>query len=178
MVRFIRGAGRFLGLLIAAILLWSVVSCVFPPSHVASAKLDGTTTLTLVAYPLGGFHSDWRRGYEISDGQSTVTIDAFEDTGWWRGSALFRDETGAYFIDDGIDYFFFSVCPPEVLERLPATPLSACEGSGLLDGIASHRETPSPNLTYLGTFYERPSIAFHSWEIYPEPSRDDLDAGG
>jgi hypothetical protein len=134
--------------------------------------------LTLVAHPSFGFQSDWSRAYEISDGETSVTIRAFDDTGWWRGSAVFRDRSGAFFIDDGIDYFFFSICPPQVLERLPTTPLPVCEESGALDGVASDRNSPSPDLVYLGTFLERPIIAFHTWETYPEPSSEELDAGG
>ena len=152
--------------------------CAFPQPHVATAELGGRSTLMLRAYPLFGHHNDWSRSYVISDGESSVTIEAFEDTGWWRGSALFKDATGAYFIDDGFDFFFFSVCPLKVLKQLPIEPLPDCDGAESIKGVPSPRTFPSSKLTYTGTFFERPDIAFQPWNTYPEPSRDDLDAGG
>ncbi len=169
---------RLLGYVILAAALWSVASCIFPFAHRATAHLGGTSSITLIAYPLFGFQSDWSRSYAISDGEVTVRIKAFEDTGWWRGSALFRDKSGAFVIDDGIDYFYFSVCPPEVLRDLPDAPLPPCEASNVSVGKLSNRNSPRSDLLYLGTFYERPDIAFHSWDTYPEPSREQLDAGG
>ncbi|MGP1357368.1 hypothetical protein [Roseicyclus sp.] len=77
-----------------AVLLW-------PRTHSAEAVLDGGESVTLRLRPMLSLQSDWRREIVVQDADGRRTIPLLEDTGWWRGSQLYRRPDGALVLDEG-----------------------------------------------------------------------------
>lgn len=67
----------------------------------AVADLPGSATARMSVTPLFSLQSDWNRALTVSDGETTASIDLFEDTGWWRGSHLYLHASGAYVLHEG-----------------------------------------------------------------------------
>ena len=124
-------------------------------------------------------------------GRDNATLQLFEDTGWWRGSALYRDSKGEYLLDDGMDYVSFTFCPPKFTmkwqmstgERFPqetAPAESPCNVAPLeADVPLSVYETKDGERYFLGMFIEtHPGLAFKTWREVDEPTPDSINAGG
>ena len=69
--------------------------------YISVANLHGSATVSMSVAPMFGIHSDWNRALTISDGDTTASIDLFEDTGWWRGSHLYLHSSGTYVVHEG-----------------------------------------------------------------------------
>ena len=63
---------------------------------------EGGTEVRMVLRAMVGLHSDWRRRVVVTapDGASR-TVDLLADTGWWRGSQLWRGPDGGLALDEG-----------------------------------------------------------------------------
>jgi hypothetical protein len=83
-----------LALIGSTFLLW-------PRVHVAEAVLDGGERVALRLRPMVSLHSDWHRDLIVRDADGRRRIRLFEDTGWWRGSQLYRRPDGALVLDEG-----------------------------------------------------------------------------
>ncbi|NBZ89268.1 hypothetical protein [Stagnihabitans tardus] len=160
------------------------------PTVTSEADLGDGKTVVLRGQPLFGWHSDWSRQLVISDGWSSETVKLFEDTGWWRGSALYRDAEGGYLLDDGIDYVVFALCPPRFIDppsrqgnpgaASEPAPEAGCHPGPLeAEAPASRYHDQGEGLRFLGIFVEtHPGLAFRSWRDVEEPMPDSIDAGG
>jgi hypothetical protein len=94
MIRRPVGAALAVVLLGGAVLFW-------PRTHAAEAVLEGGEAVTMRLRPMLSLHSDWRREVVVQDAAGRRTIPLFEDTGWWRGSQLYRRPDGALVLDEG-----------------------------------------------------------------------------
>ena len=74
--------------------------------YISIANLHGSATVSMTVTPMFGIHSDWNRALTVSDGDTTASIDLFEDTGWWRGSHLYLHSSGTYVVHEGQDGCF------------------------------------------------------------------------
>jgi hypothetical protein len=165
-------------------LLWT-------PTVVALADLGRGQTITMIGQPLFGWQSDWSRKLVLSDGPNSLTLVLFEDTGWWSGSALYRDSRGEFQLDDGMDYVTFTLCPlqftkngqPPKAKSIPQIDPKAPEICS--DPPPEPKAPLSKYLTdgepkfFLGIFLEAyPGIAFRTWREVDEPTPGSIDAGG
>lgn len=94
-------AGWITGILLILAVL--VVPIVLGRSHSAVARVDGSgTDVTLRLRALIGLHSDWHRNLVVrmQDG-SVYRVALVADTGWWRGSQLYRRDDGVLVLDEG-----------------------------------------------------------------------------
>lgn len=144
---FLKGLGiaiLSLFLLVGALLTW-----VFWPRYSsATASPDGLIEITMTVSPMFGIHSDWHRELRVSDGSVTRHEKLFEDTGWWRGTNLYRHTSGAYVLDEGQGGCIEIRTEP--LEVIRWTEL-ICPSDILFRELAESW----PKLTYLGAFHEQ-----------------------
>jgi hypothetical protein len=168
----------------AAFLFWT-------PTVVATADLHNGRTVELMGKSLFGFHSDWNRKLVISDGRTEAEMQLYEDTGWWRGSALYRDSKGAFFFDDGIEYVRFTLCPPKfatitrtstdgIIGLTTALSEVTCDVTSFEPTAPlSQFRSKKGEYYFIGMFVEtHPGLAFRWWHEIAEPSPDSLSAGG
>lgn len=120
----------------------------------AVANLPGSATVSMSVTPMLGIHSDWNRKLTLDDGESTASIDLFQDTGWWRGSHLYLHSSGTYVVHEGqIGCFGFTLEPVSFDTR---TSISCAK----MADTAIRLSTDSPELNgypasryYVGLFY-------------------------
>ena len=106
--------------------------------------------VTVSIWAMHSLHSDWHREVNVVYRGSRISKRLFEDTGWWRGSNLYRHTSGAYVIHEGQNgCFSFTVDPLEFAD----TPSGVCEKSETTDQIGDGSRY-YPELTYLGQFHE------------------------
>lgn len=139
------------------------------------------TTVTMSVYPMLSIHSDWHRKLKISDDRDSIKINLFEDTGWWRGSSLYKHTSGSYVLIEGQNGCITFTAKPLSFESNKQIP---CH-SNKEDKIIFHRGHGLPisryyeDMIYLGTFYEQSSddgasIRFYSYlereeRLLPDP---------
>lgn len=157
------------------------------PDYEARTVLAGNATATLSVSALFGIHSDWRRSFTISDDGKSVSLDLFEDTGWWRGSHLYLHSSGAYVVHEGqLGCFGFSVKPlsfdvsaPVSCVKIPEAAARFASQNAELQGYPSSKFYPG--LYYIGRFIEvravpelretrrETAIVFQSFDAQSEP---------
>jgi hypothetical protein len=134
-----------------------VAGACYPRSYDATTIPQEGLRVTYTVVPMFGFHSDWTRAVSVNYGVNEIQQDLFEDTGWWRGSNLYRYKSGIYVIDEGqAGCFGFMVEPLsfDVQENI------SCKQNA--------------DFTYLGAFVETPNapdgakISFVSADEEPE----------
>lgn len=110
-------------------------------------------------------------------GAKEIQQDLFEDTGWWRGSNLYRHKSGVYVIHEGQNGCFgFRIEPLsfDVQERI------LCEKTATTQQQESGASPRYNDLFYLGAFIETPNspdgapIAFISGSEKPESELPNL----
>lgn len=132
-----------------------MVAC-YPLSYQATAALPDGLRVTYTIQPMFGFHSDWTRRIGVRYGQNQIHQQLFEDTGWWRGSNLYRHKSGAYVIDEGeIGCFGFTVKPLSF--DVPTSIL--CDKHVVAQKVQGDASRFYVDLMYLGTFIETPNAA-------------------
>ncbi|NIZ62540.1 hypothetical protein DL239_16330 [Sedimentitalea sp. CY04] len=124
-----------------------------------------------------GFHSDWTRAISVKYGAKEIQQDLFEDTGWWRGSHLYRHKSGIYVIHEGQNGCFgFTVEPLSFDVRASIS----CEKSMTARQEISGASQYYTDLIYLGAFSETPNapdgvpISFVSADERPEAELPDI----
>lgn len=89
----------------------------YDESFVSADILDGVT-VTMAVQPIFSLQSDWTRRLTVKDGEASVTVELFEDTGWWRGSNLYVTLSGDFVLDEGqTGCFVFHRAPLEYMPR-------------------------------------------------------------
>ncbi|MBP9182789.1 MAG: hypothetical protein KBF78_06635 [Fuscovulum sp.] len=144
--------------------------------HTATAIPQEGLAVTYTVAPMFGWHSDWTRTITVSFRGSSIRQDLFEDTGWWRGSHLYRHISGAYVIHEGqAGCFAFTVDP---LSFAPPVDISCLKNpsASSAGGTASKYYA---DMTYLGAFVEThakdgPPIAFIPADQAPEVELPDV----
>ena len=124
----------------------------YPRRFEATATPQEGLTITYSVSPLFTVHgSDWKRAVRVKYGQGMVRQGLFEDTGWWRGSHLYRHTSGNYVIHEGQNGCFGIDIDP-LKFTVPAKDLCQKVTGDLANGGGTSRFYPG--LTYLGKFDE------------------------
>lgn len=129
-------------------LLWPLSK---PGAYRATATPQSGLEITLSIRPMRSLQSDWHREITISYNGEQISQDLLGDTGWWRGSNLYRHVSGAYLLHEGQ-----AGCVGLTLEPLAFDMGLAAECSQSRPP-SRPVEGHSPyytNLIYLGHFYE------------------------
>lgn len=177
-----RKFGNFTG---AFCLLLALAAC--SSEYISVAKLHGSATVSMSVTPMFGIHSDWNRALTISDGDTTASIDLFEDTGWWRGSHLYLHSSGAYVVhEEQVGCFEFTLKPVSFdartsmsFAKMADAAIRLSAGSHELNGYPASRHYVG--LFYIGRFVEagrvpelrdtrtETPIVFQTYEQQAEP---------
>lgn len=167
------------------LLIVAIVAGCKPQAHRAQTSVEAGATVALVVTPMFSLQSDWHRQLLIETPTGRLQSDLVQDTGWWRGSNLYRHSSGAYVLHEGQGgCLVFRVSPPELL-RDPAVLCHkndhAMNGSAAWVGT-SPGEFPASqfysDFRYIGQFLETPqgqdAISFISADEAPEPELPDI----
>jgi hypothetical protein len=153
-----------------------LVACVPRSYNAIAVPVDGLV-VTYTVQSLFGFQSDWSRTIRVTDGVTEISQELFEDTGWWRGSHLYRHKSGVYVIHEGqIGCFGFKTEPLSF--HVPA--YISCEKSMALEQEQDGASRYYANFIYLGRFVETPNspdgtpISFVSADEAPEVELPDV----
>lgn len=142
-----------ISLLLTAFTLFAVSAC-SSRTYEATAILPENVTVTYSVQSMFGFHSDWTRQVSVTRDSEEIQQELFEDTGWWRGSHLYRHTSGIYVIHEGqAGCFGFTVEPLSFNVRARIS----CEKR---EGIPQDTHGASryyADLVYLGAFIETPN---------------------
>jgi hypothetical protein len=135
--------------------------------------------------PMFSFHSDLHRRLSIETADQHISADLLEDTGWWRGSNLYRHESGAYVLHEGqAGCLVFTISPVAVLSRAgipcekqaPLLTLSDTGSNANLTGSPASRFYP--DFSYIGSFLEttggETAIKFLNHDEQPEVELPDI----
>lgn len=125
------------------------------PEYTASADIAGGAAVTMTVRGMFSMQSDWMRSLRVEQNGESVSIDLGADTGWWRGSNLYRSQRGVYVLDEGqagckafmIDPPRFLVSAGALCDRSPGVPIAEPKSD-------STRSKIYPALEYLGRFVE------------------------
>lgn len=165
-----------ISLLLMAFSLFAVSAC-SSRTYEATAILPENVTVTYFMQSMFGFHSDWTRQVRVTHDGEEIQQDLFEDTGWWRGSHLYRHTSGIYVIHEGqTGCFGFTVEPLsfDVRGRI------SCEKREDIPQDADGSSQYYADLVYLGAFIETPHsadgspISFLSADERPEAELPDI----
>ncbi len=98
-----------------------------------------------------GIHSDWHRKVTVNYNGEQISKNLFGDTGWWRGSNLYRHISGFYVVHEGQGGCFgFTVDPLEFKTSLDDSCIKGHFKINILNGYSLYYR----DLIYLGHFYE------------------------
>lgn len=165
---------RSLGLLLALAL---VLAACWPRARHTTATLPGDVTLTMTIRPLWGWHADWSRSLTVATPDGTSTHPLLDDTGWWRGSNLYRHTSGAHVLHEGQAGCIILTADPAA-----ARPLVSCDKTAIPDDAAPVSGYPPSrfyaDLAYIGQFVETPdadaSVSFIPADQRPEAELPDI----
>lgn len=122
-----------------------------PEVHKATAMPKTDLRITMTIWPMQGIHSDWHRRVTISHNGERISKDLFGDTGWWRGSNLYRHASGAYVVHEGQGGCFgFSLDPLAFRTGFDDACIKGDVTTGPLNGYSLYH----PDLIYIGHFFE------------------------
>lgn len=142
-----------IGLVLTVSIAFLVAAC-SSRSYEAAAILPENVTVTYSVRPMFGFHSDWTRQVSVTSDGEEIQQELFEDTGWWRGSHLYRHTSGVYVIHEGQNGCFgFTVKPLSfnVQARI------SCQKRESIPQDDNGDSRYYADLVYLGAFIETPS---------------------
>jgi hypothetical protein len=87
-----------------------------PEFHRAQIDVEGGASVVLIIRPMFSLQSDWQRKLLVEAPTGSLETGLFEDTGWWRGSNLYRHSSGIYVLHEGqAGCILFRVSPPELV---------------------------------------------------------------
>ena len=167
------------------ILIGAAVAGCASEDHRAQIKLSDEVLVSLIVSPMFGLHSDWHRKLVIETPAGALKSDLFEDTGWWRGSNLYRHSSGIYVLHEGqVGCVLFRTEPPELVRD----PSISCDKTDVPDThdalqiAVSTMEFPASrfysDLQYIGQFVETPlrqnPISFIGADEQPEKELPDI----
>lgn len=153
--------------------------------HRTQVDVGDGVSVSLVARPAFGIHSDWYRKLVVETPTGAWEHKLGMDSGWWRGSNLYRHTSGVYVLHEGQGgCVAFRAAPPEpVGDRAISCRKSAkaMEG-GRLAVAATTEGFPASKfyeaLAYIGQFVETPQrqapISFIDAREQPEPELPDI----
>ncbi len=142
-----------ISLLLTVFILSAMAAC-SSRSYEATAILPENVTVTYSVQPMFGFHSDWTRQVSVTRDGEEVQQELFEDTGWWRGSHLYRHASGVYVIHEGhAGCFGFTVKPLSFNVRARIS----CEKREGIPQDAHGASRYYADFDYLGAFIETPN---------------------
>jgi hypothetical protein len=151
----------------------------------AQIDVEGDASVALIISPMFSLQSDWHRKLSIETPTGSLESDLFEDTGWWRGSNLYRHSSGVYVLHEGqAGCVLFRVSPPELV-RDAAISCDKTEQTVEDDTVQAYnslRGFPASrfytDFQYIGTFAETPqgqeAISFIGADKQPEPELPDI----
>lgn len=133
------------------LLVLGLVWVFWPRAHKATSTPEDDLRITISIRPMRGIHSDWHREVLINYNGDRIFKKLFEDTGWWRGSNLYRHISGAYVVHEGQGWCFgFTLEPFEFTKEFDSSCVKGqITTKGLNDSSHYYRD-----LIYLGYFYE------------------------
>lgn len=175
-----RTFGRLIGLaikiaLISALTIFLGVSLLFIVILVTNEldtrsnvhkTVDGTEITLTIRPMLFTVHSEWERWLRIRKNGTTRRVELIDDTGWWRGSYLYRDTADRLIMHEGqIGCFWVDAILP--LENLPRRSCVPLDVPSPLNLETCQSGTPPiswqfPGWTFLGIFPE--NSKFRSYE--------------
>lgn len=134
-----------------------------PETHRAMIDVEDDISVALIIRPLFSLQSDWHRKLSIETPAGSLESELTEDTGWWRGSNLYRHSSGVYVLHEGqAGCILFIVSPP----RLVSDPAISCDkadqtlGGDAGQGGNSSQGFPASrfytDFQYIGRFVETP----------------------
>lgn len=119
--------------------------------HRASASPEEHLQITMSIWPMQGIHSDWHRKVSINYKGERISKELLGDTGWWRGSNLYRHISGAYVMHEGQGWCFGFTLEPLEFDRALE---DVCIKGQIPTGTFNGRSLYYRDLIYLGHFYE------------------------
>ncbi len=128
----------------------------WPRSYHAKATLVSGPEITILIAPMFGLHSEWTRQVSVEYNGEWVSKELMSDTGWWRGSNLYRHTSGAYVIHEGQGWCFsFTLEPLE----FDTTPNISCLKNTIVHASLGKESPYYQDMSYLGRFIEN---SYHS----------------
>lgn len=122
--------------------------------YISVANLHGSATVSMSVTPMFGIHSDWDRALTISDGDTTASIDLFEDTGWWRGSHIYLHSSGTFVVHEGqIGCFGFTLEPVSFGARTSISCAKMADTAARLSADSPELNGYPASRYYVGLFY-------------------------
>lgn len=166
------------------LLIGAAVAGCKPETHRAKIDVEGGASVALIVSPMFSLQSDWSRKLLIETPTGSLETDLFEDTGWWRGSNLYRHSSGVYVLHEGqAGCVLFRVSPPELVDdsQISCGKIHhATDDDTVQDGNASAGFPASKfysDFQYIGTFMETPqgqeAITFFGADERSEPELPD-----
>jgi len=145
------------------ILIGSALAGCRSEDHRAQIDLGDEVLVSLTVSPMSSLQSDWHRKLAIETPAGTWEGSLAEDTGWWRGSNLYRHSSGVYVLHEGQGgCVLFRTEPP----GLVSDPAISCNKTDLtvegnaLSVVVSPGGFPASrfyaDLQYIGQFVETP----------------------
>lgn len=165
---------KCIGLLVGILLLATMW---LPRSYDATAIPEQGLSVVYIVKPMFGFHSDWKRSIIVKNGATEIQKELLADTGWWRGSHLYRHTSGFYLIHEGQNGCFgFTVNPLSFDVQTDAL----CKKNSQTRKKQGDTSQYYTDLKYLGAFVENQAardgapISFLSADEKPEIELPDV----
>ncbi|MDA8585360.1 hypothetical protein N9L47_03725 [Rhodobacteraceae bacterium] len=133
------------------VIIFALAWLFWPRVHEATATPEADLQITIFIWPMQGIHSDWHREVSVAYNGERISKDLFGDTGWWRGSNLYRHISGSYLVHEGQGGCFgFALEPLE----FNTTFDGSCVKGQVTTSAAKGHSLYYRDLIYLGHFYE------------------------
>ena len=122
--------------------------------YISVANLHESATVSMSVTPMFGIHSDWNRALTVNDGDTTASIDLFEDTGWWQGSHLYLHSSGTYVVHEGQNGCFgFTLEPVSFDVRTSISCAKMADTATRLSADSPELNGYPASIYYVGLFY-------------------------
>lgn len=167
------------------VLIGVAVAACRPEARRGVVELEEGVTVSLIIRPILSLQSDWHRSLSIGAPLDSLEYELSEDTGWWRGSNLYRHRSGVYILHEGqAGCIIFTVSPPALVTD-PAISChkteQASNGGAAQEGNSSQEYPVSlfyTDFKYIGRFVETPlerqATGFIGADKQPEAELPDI----
>lgn len=141
--------------LFLVVVVLAVFALIWTPSaqkeRTAIVDIGDGIVISMRLRPMFSLQSDWHRTLGLRSSSATLKTQLSEDTGWWRGSNLYRHEAGIYILDEGQGGFVsFTISPL----KLVTTPKIFCTTSEVeTENGAEPELAGEPSQFYCGVRY-------------------------
>lgn len=81
--------------------LFPLVLAACNDEHSKTVTINEERRVEISLVGLFSLQSDWDRHLTVSDGEKRIRVELLSDTGWWRGSSLYRYESDIYVLHEG-----------------------------------------------------------------------------